>query len=141
MKINESRFRYVFGSPQGPVGRHLGRVGVRAEGLAKVIATQEQLVRSGRYRASLGWRPGRDGAGMFIEVGSAVPHARLLERGTTPHPILPRRPAYALWWTHGADRGWVVPERPLARVQHPGNRAYHIIERAVRLAARGVAIP
>lgn len=137
MKINEQRFRYVFGSPAGPVGRHLGRVGARAESIAKAIATQERLVRSGRYRASLAWRPGADGGGRFVEVGSAVPHARLLERGTNAHMIYPRRPAYALWWTHGGDRGWFVPERPVQFVHHPGNRAYNVIGRAVALAVRG----
>ena len=140
MKINEQRYRYVFGAPQGPVGRFLGRVGVRAESAAKAIATQEQLVRSGRYRSSLSWRVLADGLGVFVEVGSAVPHARLLERGTTEHMIFPRRPAYALWWTHGADRGWFVPDRPLPAVHHPGNRAYNVIGRAIRLAARGVEI-
>lgn len=112
----------------------MGRVGARAESLAKVIATQERLVRTGRYRSSIAWRRLADG--VTIEVGSAVPHARLLERGTEPHPILPRRPAFALWWTHGADRGWLVPERPLPRVNHPGNRAYRVIGRAVELAIR-----
>lgn len=132
--------RFVLNDPNGPVGRHIGRVGARAESAAKVIATQEKLVRSGRYRASIAWRRGRDGNGQFVEVGSAVPHASLLERGTAPHRILPRRPAYALFWTHGADRGWVVPGRPVASVNHPGNRAYEVIRRAIRFAAKGGSI-
>lgn len=136
MKVNESRFRYVFGSPAGPVGRYLGRLGSRAESTAKVIATQEQLVRSGRYRASISWRPGRDGVGQFVEVGSIVPYAVWLEYGTPQHEIVPRNKK-ALWWTHGADRGWFVPERPLPRVHHPGTRAYMVIRRAVLFAAKG----
>ncbi len=136
MRINEQRYRYLFGSPAGPVGRHLGRVGARAESLAKVIATQEKLVRTGRFRSSIGWRLGRDGDGAFVEVGSSVPYAHLLERGTAPHPIRPRTKK-ALWWTHGADRGWFVPTRPLPFVNHPGTRAYHVIQRAILLAAKG----
>ena len=136
MRINEQRYRYVFGSPAGPVGRHLGRVGARAESLAKVIATQEKLVRTGRFRSSLSWRLGRDGEGAFVEVGSAVPYAQLLERGTVAHQIRPRTKK-ALWWTHGADRGWFVPTRPLPSVNHPGNRAYRVIQRAILLAIKG----
>ena len=140
MKINETRWRYVFGSPGGPVGRYLGRVGVRAESAAKVIATQEKLVRSGRYRASLAWRPGRDGVGIFVQVGSAVPHAKIIEYGSPGHRIptlgQPRKKK-ALWWTHGADRGWYVPDRPLDHVNHPGTRAYSVIHRAIVIAVRG----
>jgi hypothetical protein len=136
VKINESRFRYVMGSHAGPVGRRLGQIGARAESAAKVIATSEQLVRSGRFRASIAWRRGRDANGQFVEVGSAVPHARLLERGTEPHLILPRTKR-ALWWTHGAERGWLVPVRPLRYVRHPGTRPYQVIRRAIAFAARG----
>lgn len=136
MRINEQRYRYIFGSPAGPVGRYLGRVGARAESHAKIIATQEKLVRSGRFRASLSWRLGRDANGATVTVGSAVPYARLLERGTSPHEIRPRTKR-ALWWTHGADRGWFVPTRPLPKVNHPGNRAYHVIQRAIVLAVKG----
>jgi len=136
MRINEQRYRYVFGSPAGPVGRYLGRVGARAESHAKIIATEEKLVRTGRFRASLSWRLGRDAEGATVTVGSAVPYARLLEHGTSPHPIRPRMKK-ALWWTHGADRGWFVPARPLPFVNHPGTRAYHVIRRAIQLAVKG----
>lgn len=136
MKINEQRYRYVFASPGGPVGRYLGRIGARSESAAKVIATQEKLVRSGRYRASISWRSGLDGQGLFVEVGSALPYASLLERGTPDHEILPRNKK-ALWWTHGADRGWLVPDRPLPRVHHPGTRPYNVIGRAIRFVVRG----
>lgn len=131
IKFNERRYRYVFESRTGPVGRHLSKTGVRIESVAKQIATDEKLVRSGRYRSSIAWSFGRDALGLFIRVGSAVPHARLIERGTPPHRIEPRT-RRALWWTHGADRGWVVPVRPLPYVNHPGTRAYNVIARAVR---------
>jgi hypothetical protein len=137
LRINQERWLYVFGSPVGPVGRYMGRVGARAESIGKVIATQEKLVRNGRYRASIAWRPGKDGRGIFVQVGAAVPYARYLEYGTPDHEILPRRPKYALWWTHGADRGWYVPEHPLPRVHHPGTRPYNVIHRAVLAAVRG----
>lgn len=41
-----------------------------------------------------------------------VPHGKLLRTGARKHEILPRRPAYALWWAG-------LPH-PVARVNHPG---------------------
>lgn len=131
IRFNERRYRFVFESRSGPVGRHLAKTGVKIESVAKQIATDEKLVRSGRYRSSIAWQFARDALGLYIRVGSAVPHARMIERGTPAHPILPRA-RRALFWTHGADRGWLVPDRPLPRVQHPGTRPYNVIARAVR---------
>lgn len=131
IKFNERRYRFVFESRTGPVGRHLARTGVRIESAAKQIVTDEKLVRSGRYRSSIAWQFGRDALGLFIRAGSAVSHARLIEHGSPAHPIYPRTKR-ALFWTHGADRGWLVPGRPLPRVQHPGTRPYNVIRRAVQ---------
>jgi hypothetical protein len=137
MRINEQRLRYVIESPTGPVGRYLGRVGAKVESTAKALITAEGLVRTGRYRSSLAWRLLVDGRGLFVRVGSALPVARLLERGSPAHRIVPRSKR-ALWWTHGSDRGWLVPEHPLASVDHPGTRPYAILHRAVALVLRGV---
>ncbi len=136
MRINEARFREMATSPQGPVGRHLARQGSRIEAVAKALVTEEKLVRTGRYRSSLAWQLLSDGGGLVLRVGSAVAHARLLERGTPPHRILPRN-KQALWWTHGTDRGWYVPDRPLAAVNHPGTRPYMIVHRAVARVLKG----
>jgi len=135
--INETRYRFVVGSRAGPVGLRLDRLGAHAASIAKGLATGDRLVRSGTYRDSLTWRPGADGRGLFVEVGSDVPYARVLEHGTEAHMIFPRHPKEALWWEHGADRGWVVPDRPRASVFHPGNRPYNVIRRAIETAARG----
>jgi bacteriophage HK97-gp10 putative tail-component len=134
--FNEQRLRFLLDSPAGPVGRFLARSGVRVESAAKAIATSEGLVRTGRYRASIAWRLSHDGRSLLLEVGSAVPHARLLERGSPPHSIGPTSKR-ALWWTHGADRGWLVPDRPLAGVNHPGTRAYRVMHRAVQQVLGG----
>jgi hypothetical protein len=137
IRYNEQRYRFMLQSPSGPVGRHLGRTGARVESVAKQLVTEEQLVRTGRYRASIGWRLLNDGRGLLVRVGSALPVARLIEFGSPAHRIVPRQ-KQALWWTHGADRGWLVPERPLAAVNHPGTRPYMILHRAVARVLRGV---
>ena len=137
IRYNEQRVRFVFESTSGPTGRMLARKGAQIETVAKAIITEEQLVRTGRYRSSIAWNLLNDGRGLLVRVGSAVAHARLIEHGTPPHRILPRRPQDALWWTHGADRGWLVPDRPLASVNHPGTRAYLVLHRAVARVLKG----
>lgn len=152
IRFNEDRYRFVFRSRSGPVGRHLGRMGVRVESAMKQIATEEQLVRSGRYRASLTWRVVNRGFALVLEVGSALPIARLIERGSPVHIIAARRRVVnalgnitapgregGLWWTHGVGRvnrqtgtPWLVPGHPLQVVHHPGTIGYHVIARAVR---------
>lgn len=136
LRINEERYRFMSSSPQGPVGMMLARRGVQIESTAKSLVTAERLVRTGRYRSSLGWRLLTSGSTLVLRVGSALPVARLLEWGTPAHAILPRNKK-ALWWTHGGDRGWLVPEHPLAGVNHPGTRPYMIVHRAVALVLRG----
>jgi hypothetical protein len=136
VKINEQRLQFVFNSPSGPVGQFLGRTGARVESTAKSLITAEKLVRSGRYRSSIAWRLLNDGRGLFVQVGSALPIARLIERGSPAHRIIPRSKR-ALWWTHGEDRGWLLPEHPLASVNHPGTRPYMILHRAVAAVLRG----
>ncbi len=131
LRFSETRFREMSTSPTDTIGIYLRKQGVKIESLAKELATQEKLVRSGRYRASIAWRLLSDGNGLVLRIGSAVGYARYIERGTPAHRILPRHPKDALWWTHGADRGWVVPDHPLASVNHPGTRPYRILQRAV----------
>lgn len=136
LSVNEARLRFVTTSPSGPVGRFLSRQGVRSETAAKLLATQEQLVRTGGYRNSIKWRL-QQGASLVLVVFSDSPHAGFIERGTDPHPIRPRNKKM-LWWEHGADRGWFVPEWPrdywllTHGVNHPGTPAYRILGRAVR---------
>jgi hypothetical protein len=131
MKINETRFRFMATSPRGPVGRHLGRTGAKIESVAKRIATEEKLVRTGRYRSSIAWKLLREGESLVLQVGSADPIAKLIDQGSPPHEIRPDS-KQALFWEHGAERGWVVPGHPVAGVHHPGTRAYMVLHRAVR---------
>lgn len=144
MRFNEQRYRQMSSSPTGTVGLHMKRVGVKIEAVAKVIATEEKLVRTGRFRSSLAWAFERTGGGISIKVGSNAktrdgrPLLGLLEHGTPAHRIPLQGTANPmLYWTHGADRGWVVPTRPLPFVNHPGTRAYRVIGRAVERVLKG----
>ena len=134
IRFNETRYRYVFDSPSGPVGQFLARTGFRLESAARVIITEEKLVRTGRYRQSITSQVIRDGIGLVLRFGSANPVARLIEHGTPSHTIRARN-ARALWWDMPNDRGWMEqPDdgRPVPFVRHPGTRPYNVLARAVR---------
>lgn len=137
---NESRYRFTMHSRSGTVARFCRRLGTRIESTAKRIATEEKLVRTGRYRASLAWRLTTSGSGLVLQVGSPVAYAKYLERGTSPHIILPRNPFGGLWWDMPNDRGWMVTPpggKPTMFVFHPGNRPYQVLHRAVLRETRG----
>lgn len=53
-------------------------------------------VRTGRLRSSIGWAPGRDAKGPFVDIGTDVPYGKYLETGLVngaTYPFL--RPALA----------------------------------------------
>lgn len=122
---NPAALEALLRSPNGGVARDLARKAIKVETAAKIIATEDGLVDTGRYRASIAWRLGADARGLFAQIGSAVPYARYLEFGTPPHQIRPRTKR-ALFWP-GAEHPW-------ASVQHPGTRAYSVLRRALRRA-------
>lgn len=139
IRWNEQRYRHTFESRGGTVGVHLTKVAFRLETTAKLIATEEKLVRTGRYRSSLAARLLNEAGGLVVKFGSAVPHARFLEHGTEPH-IIRAVNKKALWWDMPNDRGWMVqPDhgRPVPYVQHPGNRAYQVLRRALLIVTKG----
>lgn len=123
---NQQGLAELLGSPFGAVAQALARKAVAVETAAKVIATQERLVNTGRYRASISWRLGRDSIGLYAEIGSTVPYAAFLEQGTPPHDIRPRNKRALAW--KGATH-------PVKVVRHPGTRPYHVLVRALLRAA------
>lgn len=141
---NEQRYRHTFQSPTGTVGQFLRRTGAKVQTQARAIITEERLVRTGRYRSSIAWRLVNDATTLVLKVGSAVPYARILERGSDAHVIAARNKR-ALWWDMPNDRGWMVqPDdgRPVRYVQHPGGRAYLTLHRAVRrVLGGGIVLP
>jgi hypothetical protein len=121
--MDEAALRRLLSSSH--VARELARKAVAVESAWKRIATEEHHVDTGRYRGSIAWRLGQDGLGMYAEIGSAVPYAAILEEGSRPHVIVPRRKR-ALYWK-GA-------RHPVRRVNHPGTPGYHMGRRALEAA-------
>lgn len=125
VRFYEFPLQRLLAGPDGEVAADLARRAIKVQNAAKLIATTAPRVRTGRYRASISWRLGRDARGLYAEVGSKVPYALALERGTPARVIVPRRKK-ALHWQGAAH--------PVKRVRHPGTRAYHVLERALEAA-------
>lgn len=125
VRLYELPLQELLRGPSGLVARDLARRAVQVETAAKLIATQAPRVRTGRYRSSISWRLGMDARGLFAEVGSKVPYARILEEGSPPHEIRPRTKR-ALAWPDGAH--------PVKRVRHPGTPAFRVLRRALEAA-------
>ncbi len=72
----------------------------------------------GKLKHSINTRIEGSGTRLIGVVEATAPYARYVHEGTGPHPINPRRPAYALafWWEKKGD--FVV----LPSVNHPGTR-------------------
>lgn len=130
MALNEQRLRFVLTSPSGPVGRHLATQGVRAESVAKALATSEGLVRTGRYRSSI---KSRLLVPLAVELSSDRSYARYLERGTPAHRIPLADEGHMFWRRKPNHRaGWIEEGFNVRVVEHPGTPAYGILGRAVR---------
>lgn len=125
VRFYEIPLQNLLAGRDGAVALDLARRAIKVENAAKLTASSAPKVRSGRYRTSISWRLDRDIRGLFAEIGSKVPYALPLERGTPPRIIVPKRKK-ALAWPGGAH--------PVKRVRHPGTRAYHVLERALQAA-------
>lgn len=88
--FDEAALRELFESADGPVGKDLARRAVRVETAAKRLAP----VDTGRLRSSISRELGRDGRGLFAQIGTIVDYGPYVEFGTSrmrPQPYL--RPA------------------------------------------------
>lgn len=98
--------------------RRAGRVAIRARVTAPA--------RSYEYRSKIGVERVAGGRTATVRVVARAPHSLIVERGSRPHIIEPRR-KQALAWPGGAH--------PVKRVHHPGTPAMHILRNALIAAA------
>lgn len=72
--------------------------------------------------------------GVTVTASNDVPYAPFLEFGTRPHVIRPKSPGGFLrfFWTKTGK--WMA----LRKVNHPGNRTYNFLRRAVGVAGERV---
>jgi HK97 gp10 family phage protein len=83
--LDQAALDELFTSEEGPVGKELARLAVKAERAAK----QACPVDTGRLRSSITWRLGRDNVGLAAIIGTNVSYAPYVEFGTTRTPARP----------------------------------------------------
>lgn len=96
---------------QAALQEQLKRIGLRTEGAVLRLAIDVQNrarelapVDTGRLRSSINHKPGRDGSGYYVDVGSNVEYAPHIEFGTSRAPAQPYlRPALAEAVADGLD--------------------------------------
>jgi hypothetical protein len=124
-------------APGGPVGRHVNFVARAVAETARQIARERGLVRTGRYVRGFRVEVQPDpitGFSFYVvnrvtgqRPKRAQSYAGVLEFGSEPHDITPRR----------RDR-WLVFRLPDGRfvktklVKHPGTSAYNVLGDAIR---------
>lgn len=111
----------------GDVGRVMRGFASLATTEVRKVADERVQTRTGAYKRGI---TTRQLTGDRVEVSASAPHSIFLERGTRPHPIVPKRPGGFLVFTVG---GKTIFARS---VNHPGTRAYRILEDGVRRAGR-----
>lgn len=88
---NDSNLNELLHGPRGAVFKDLTKRAIRVESSAKQHATGRPgpNVRTGRLRSSITWKPGADGTGPYVDVGSNVEYAPYVELGTSRAPAYP----------------------------------------------------
>lgn len=118
-------------SPNGTVGQHMQSLGRKTTIEAQRLADAELERQTGAYHRGFRSRTivGAKGPRLLIENNARTKEGRqiapMMEKGTRPHVIRPRRGRVLVFQVAG--------KTVFARiVHHPGTRAYRIMERALR---------
>jgi len=123
--FREPTFDNYLNSPNGEVGRWLGRKGQKIETLAKMQVGKRTL----KLRASIHRRQFRDRNGQTMLIGSPLPYALMHHTGTRPHQITPRRKQILRF----VSKVRVVYS---TRVMHPGTRPNRYLTDPLRRVIR-----
>lgn len=112
-------------SPRGTVGQHMQATGTKVTREAQRLAGSKLKRHTGRYQGGFRSRTISSSKGPRVRVENSAPYAGIIEKGSRPHIILPRRGRVLRFDVDGKT----VFAR---RVDHPGTRAYRILETALR---------
>ena len=81
--LDEAALVALFKSPNGPVAKHLARVGGQIEGEAKQLLSGDLVdVDTGRLRSSTTWKLFTQGDVIGLAVGSGADYSRHVHEGT-----------------------------------------------------------
>lgn len=113
----------------GTVGQFLSKYGRQATIEARALADAELNRQTGAYHDGFVSQLATTSRGLRLRTSNRSPAASFIEAGTQPHIIVVKN-ARALHWKDASGDHFATV------VNHPGTRAYRILERAVRKAAR-----
>lgn len=130
LNINDNQLRNLMRGRDGAVGRVMaGYAGIATQETRKV-ADERVNRRTGEYiRGIHSTMVAGSRGNHHVRTIASAPHSLILEKGSRPHIIVPRR-ASVLRFEVG---GRVVFAK---RVHHPGTQAYHILLTGSRRAGR-----
>jgi hypothetical protein len=129
IKFHQSALDNMLRRPTGTVGQFLGKYGRAATLEARNLADAELNRKDGTYHNGFVSQVMTTGGELRLRTSNRAPHATYIEAGTQPHVIVVKN-AKALHWKDSTGDHFATT------VHHPGTRAYRILERAVRKAAR-----
>lgn len=95
LRLDDGAIFDLVRSQNGPVGLDLLRRGNRVQSAGRRNAPHD----TGRLAGSITLRPGSDGRGLFVRIGSDLPYALAQEKGTGP--ILPVNGQFLRWPAKG----------------------------------------
>lgn len=125
--LNEAAIRGLLESQAGPVQRKLQSV---ADDIGKA-ARREAPVQTGKLRNSIVVRPGATTSRLGWSVVADTEYALAVEKGSSPHTIVPRRASVLRFPTKS---GGVVYAHS---VNHPGAPPNPFMDRALRSVPLG----
>lgn len=125
IKLDHRAIDKMLRGRDGHVNRMMGGFAGIATQTVRQVSDERITHRTGAYRRGI---KAHLIAPDHLEVEASAPQSLVLERGSRPHLIVPRR-ASALRFTVG---GRVIFARS---VNHPGTRPYNILRDGVRRAA------
>lgn len=114
----------------GPIAQHIHAIGQTTLSLAQRKADAKLHVRTGLYHGGFRIDDRMVSRGPQTSVTNTAPHALIIEKGSEPHVITPRRTGGMLRFTVG---GRTVYAR---KVNHPGTRPMGILTESLAEAVR-----
>lgn len=125
-RLDQAAIDRLVASRDGPVGRMMAGFAGLATQEVRSVADERVRRRTGQYVAGIGSR--------FIDettvrVEATASHSLVLEQGSRPHVITPRRPGGVLVFHVNGRKVFA------RKVHHPGTPAYNIVRDGVERAA------
>lgn len=125
VNLDQQAMDRLLRSREGQVGRVMAGFAGVATREVRAVADERVQRRTGRYRDGITSTMLED---LTVEVRASAPYSSILEKGSRPHVIEPRRPGGVLVFNVGGRKVFA------RKVNHPGTPAFNILRDGVRRA-------